>query len=67
MQVTVKLSAREGDEVGFRGDDIIVNDYAAWAGLNRNESLGRSGRRVVRVYQWKGQEYCIRDVGCSLQ
>ena len=67
IDVTEIPEAREGDEVCFLGDDIIVNDYAAWAGLNRNESLGRIGRRVVRVYQWKGQEYCIRDVGCSLQ
>lgn len=43
IDVTEIPEAREGDEVCFLGDDIIVNDYAAWAGLNRNESLGRIG------------------------
>lgn len=65
IDVTDIPEAGEGDEVCFLGDDIIVNEYAAWAGLNRNEALGRIGRRVIRVYQWKGQEYCVRDTGCS--
>lgn len=51
-----------GDEVVFLGDDIGINEYAAWGKLNRNEALGRFGRRVTRVYRWKGREFFCNDV-----
>ena len=44
-----------GDEVTFLGDGIHVNEYAAWGKLNRNEALARIGRRVTRVYTYKGE------------
>ena len=51
-----------GDEVVFLGDDIGINEYAAWGRLNRNEALGRFGRRVTRVYRWKGCEFFSNDI-----
>lgn len=41
---------QEGDEVTLLGGSIGVDEYAEIAGLNRNESLARTGRRVPRVY-----------------
>ena len=40
----------EGDEVILLGGGIGVDEYASVAGLNRNESLARTGKRVPRVY-----------------
>lgn len=51
-----------GDEVTFVGDDIHVNEYSAWSGLNRNDLLSRFGRRVTRVYHWNGEEFYRNDV-----
>ena len=51
-----------GDEVMFLGGDIGVNEYAGWGHLNRNEALGRFGRRVTRVYRWKGSEFFSNDI-----
>ncbi len=51
-----------GDEVTFLGDEISINEYAAWGHLNRNEALGRIGRRVTRVYRWKDGEFFANSV-----
>lgn len=51
-----------GDEVTFLGDEISINEYAAWGHLNRNEALGRIGRRVTRVYRWKDGEFYANGV-----
>ena len=51
-----------GDEVMFLGGDIGINEYAGWGRLNRNEALGRFGRRVTRVYRWKGREFFSNDI-----
>ena len=45
----------EGDEVILLGGTIGVDEYASIAGLNRNESLARTGKRVPRVYTENGQ------------
>ena len=48
--VTDIPDAAEGDEVILLGGSIGVDEYASIAGLNRNESLARTGKRVPRVY-----------------
>jgi alanine racemase len=55
VDVTDIDGVQEGDEVILLGGTIGVDEYAAWAGLNRNESLARTGRRVPRVYMEDGQ------------
>ncbi len=50
VDVTDIPEAKPGDEVILLGGSIGVDEYAAWANLNRNESLARTGRRVPRVY-----------------
>lgn len=55
VDVTDIPDAREGDEVILLGGGIGVDEYADWAGLNRNESLARTGRRVPRVYLEDGR------------
>ncbi len=61
VDVTDIPEAREGDEVILLGGGIGVDEYAAVAGLNRNESLARTGKRVPRVYIEDGQV-----VSCAL-
>ena len=51
----------EGDEVILLGGGIGVDEYASVAGLNRNESLARTGRRVPRVYMDGGVVTDITD------
>lgn len=51
----------EGDEVILLGGGIGVDEYAEWAGLNRNESLARTGRRVPRVYLENGQVVGVEE------
>ena len=53
----------EGDEVILLGGGIGVDEYAAVAGLNRNESLARTGRRVPRVYVDGGR---VVDILCEM-
>ncbi len=55
VDVTDIPQAAEGDEVILLGGGIGVDEYAAVAGLNRNESLARTGKRVPRVYLEDGQ------------
>ena len=55
VDVTDIPEAQEGGEVILLGGSIGVDEYAAWANLNRNESLARTGRRVPRVYIEGGQ------------
>ena len=55
VDVTDNPQAAEGDEVILLGGGIGVDEYAAVAGLNRNESLARTGKRVPRVYLEDGQ------------
>ena len=53
----------EGDEVILLGGGIGVDEYATVAGLNRNESLARTGRRVPRVYLDGGR---VVDIECEM-
>jgi len=55
VDVTDIPEAQEGGEVILLGGGIGVDEYAAWANLNRNESLARTGRRVPRVYLENGE------------
>ena len=59
VDVTDIPEAKAGDEVILLGGSIGVDEYAAWANLNRNESLARTGRRVPRVYMDHGQVTAI--------
>ncbi len=61
VDVTDIPEASEGDAVILLGGGIGVDEYAAVAGLNRNESLARTGKRVPRVYLEDG-----RVVSCVL-
>ena len=61
VDVTDIPEAQEGDEVILLGGGIGVDEYAAWANLNRNESLARTGKRVPRVYIENGQVVEIID------
>lgn len=61
VDVTDIPEAREGDEVILLGGGIGVDEYAEWAGLNRNESLARTGRRVPRVYLENGQVVGVEE------
>ncbi|MBQ2990034.1 MAG: alanine racemase [Clostridia bacterium] len=61
VDVTDIPDACEGDEVILLGGSIGVDEYAAWANLNRNESLARTGRRVPRVYLEEGQVVSIAE------
>ena len=55
VDVTDVADVCEGDEVILLGGTIGVDEYASVAGLNRNESLARTGKRVPRVYMEDGQ------------
>lgn len=60
VDVTDIPGVQEGDEAIFLGSSIGVDEYAGWGGLNRNESLARTGKRVPRVYMENGEVlYCI--------
>ena len=59
VDVTDIPDACEGDEVILLGGSIGVDEYADVAGLNRNESLARTGRRVPRVYMEEGKVVSI--------
>ena len=62
VDVSGNPGVQPGDEVTFLGDEISINEYAAWGHLNRNEALGRIGRRVTRVYRWKDGEFFANGV-----
>ena len=62
VDVTDIPDVRPGDEVVIIGDDIHINEFAARAGINRNEALSRLSRRVVRVYRWKDQIFYRNDI-----
>ena len=55
VDVTDVPGVGPGDEVTLLGGGINVNEYAKWGRLNRNEALGRLGRRVTRVYSLAGE------------
>ena len=61
--VTDIPGVREGDEAILLGGSIGVDEYASVAGLNRNESLARTGRRVPRVYLDGGR---VVDILCEM-
>ena len=62
--VTDIPGVRAGDEVILLGGSIGVDEYASVAGLNRNESLARTGRRVPRVYIDGGR---VVDIACEME
>ena len=64
IDVTGIPGVREGDEVTLLGGGIGVDEYAAWANLNRNESLARTGRRVPRVYYEEGR---VAGIACDME
>ena len=59
VDVTDIPGVQEGDEVILLGGGIGVDEYAAVANLNRNESLARTGRRVPRIYLEDGKVVSI--------
>jgi len=61
VDVTDIPEVQEGDEVILLGGGIGVDEYAAAASLNRNESLARTGKRVPRVYLEDGHVVSIID------
>ena len=61
VDVTDIPDACEGDEVILLGGSIGVDEYADVAGLNRNESLARTGKRVPRVYMENGEAVLVID------
>lgn len=61
VDVTDIPGVKDGDEVILLGGSIGVDEYAAAASLNRNESLARTGRRVPRVYLENGEVVEIID------
>ncbi len=62
VDVTDIPSAEPGDEVTLLGDGISIDEYAQWGHLNRNEALGRIGRRVTRVYHWNQDDFFQNDL-----
>ena len=63
VDVTDVPAVREGDAVTLLGGGIGVNEYADLAGLNRNEALARTGRRVPRIYYEDGQ---VVGIDCDI-
>jgi len=61
VDVTSIDGVQEGDAVTLLGDGIGVDEYAEVGGLNRNESLARTGKRVPRVYLENGKVVEIVD------
>ncbi|MBQ8201925.1 MAG: alanine racemase [Clostridia bacterium] len=61
VDVTDIPGVQEGEEVILLGGGIGVDEYAEAAGLNRNESLARTGKRVPRVYMENGRVVDIID------
>ena len=55
VDVTGIPGVERGGEVTLLGPDYWVDEYAAAAHLNRNESLCRIGRRVPRLYMRGGK------------
>ena len=55
VDVTDVPGVAPGDIVTLLGDDIGINEVAAWTHSNRNELLSRLGRRVPRVYMRGGR------------
>ena len=62
VDVTDIPGVTAGDEVTFLGDGIGVKEYSEWGKLNRNESLARFGKRVTRVYSYRGKEFYSNDL-----
>ena len=61
VDITDIPEAAEGDIVTLLGGTIGVDEYAEWGGLNRNESLARTGKRVPRIYLEDGEVVNIVD------
>jgi len=61
VDVTGIPQAHEGDEVILLGGSIGVDEYASLGGLNRNESLARTGRRVPRIYMENGKVISVAE------
>ncbi len=61
VDVTDIPGVQEGDIATLLGGAIGVDEYADTAGLNRNESLARTGRRVPRIYLENGEVVSILD------
>ena len=55
VDVTDVPGVAPGDVVTLLGDDIGINEVAAWTHSNRNELLSRLGRRVPRDYMRGGK------------
>ena len=54
VDVTDIPGVEPGDPVTLLGDGIALEQYSAWTGCHRNESLCRIGVRVPRVYMRNG-------------
>ena len=62
VDVTDIPEAAPGDEVTLLGGGISLEEFAAWGRLNRNEALGRFGRRVTRIYRLDGRTALYNEV-----
>ncbi len=62
VDVTDIPDVQAGDVVTLLGGGIGVDEYAAWGGLNRNESLARTGKRVPRVYLEEGKRVGVVEM-----
>lgn len=51
LDVTDIPNVSAGDEAVFLGEGITALEAAGWYGVNRNELIARTGRRVKRVYR----------------
>ena len=61
VDVTDIPDAAPGDEVILLGAGITYDEYAEWAGTNRNECITILSRRPVRVYIQNGKITCVDD------
>lgn len=61
VDVTDIPDAQAGDEVTFLGDGISINEYAAFNGINRNETLSRMSKRMIRIYTFEGKTFALSE------
>ena len=61
VDVTDIPDAAPGDEVILLGGGITYDEYADWAGTNRNECITILSKRPVRVYRQGGEVVTVHD------
>ena len=61
VDVTGIPETKAGDAAVLLGDGISLNEFAAWADMNRNEVTCMIGRRVPRIYMRNGEVRLIES------